>query len=145
MDYKYIKFCCANVYKILFSCMLFVVMSNLSSSNMHFEPDNGLMKITKYVSCPAGFGIREVFCAACPPHYFSPDKTSDCQKCHKGFHQPVAGSENCVKCPSIFSSGCQMVSTRMRSNLLQSTEIKILTYLQITFTDTQLLYLFDLG
>lgn len=89
--------------------MLFTVISNLSSNNMQYEPDSGLIKLAKYVSCPAGFGIREVFCAACPPHHFSPNQMSECQKCYKGFHQPIAGSENCVKCPSIFASGCQMV------------------------------------
>lgn len=77
----------------------------------HFESDYGLIKIKKYVSCSPGFGIREVFCGACPPHHYSPDKLTECLKCRKGFHQPVAGSEKCVKCPNLFASGCYMVTS----------------------------------
>jgi len=62
-----------------------------------------------FVSCGPGFGIREVFCGACPPHHYSPDGSVDCFRCSKGFHQPVAGSAKCVKCPSFFVPGCNMV------------------------------------
>lgn len=84
-------------------------MSKLSLINTNFEPVYSLMKMTKFVSCPPGFGIREVFCGACPPHHYSPDKSTECLKCPKWFHQPVAGSENCVKCPNLFASGCFLV------------------------------------
>ncbi|XP_022182320.1 uncharacterized protein LOC111042121 isoform X1 [Myzus persicae] len=85
-----------------------VVMSKLSLIDTHFEPDNSRMNMRNFVSCAAGFGIREVFCAACPPHHYSPDKSIECLKCVKGFHQPVAGSEKCVRCRNIFASGCYM-------------------------------------
>lgn len=89
----------------------FSVMSKLSLIDTHFEPDNSRMNMRNFVSCAAGFGIREVFCAACPPHHYSPDKSIECLKCVKGFHQPVAGSEKCVRCRNIFASGCYMVGT----------------------------------
>ncbi|CAH1736626.1 unnamed protein product [Aphis gossypii] len=85
-----------------------LVTSKLSLIDTHFEPDYSRMSIKKFVSCAPGFGIREVFCAACPPHHYSPDKSIECLKCAKGFHQPIAGSEKCVKCRNIFSSGCYM-------------------------------------
>ncbi|XP_022182330.1 uncharacterized protein LOC111042121 isoform X2 [Myzus persicae] len=84
------------------------IMSKLSLIDTHFEPDNSRMNMRNFVSCAAGFGIREVFCAACPPHHYSPDKSIECLKCVKGFHQPVAGSEKCVRCRNIFASGCYM-------------------------------------
>jgi len=84
-------------------------MSKLSLIDTHFEPDYSRMNIKKFVFCGPGFGIREVFCAACPPHHYSPDKSIECLKCAKGFHQPVAGSEKCVKCRHIFANGCYMV------------------------------------
>ncbi|CAH1736627.1 unnamed protein product [Aphis gossypii] len=84
------------------------ITSKLSLIDTHFEPDYSRMSIKKFVSCAPGFGIREVFCAACPPHHYSPDKSIECLKCAKGFHQPIAGSEKCVKCRNIFSSGCYM-------------------------------------
>ncbi|CAH1736758.1 unnamed protein product [Aphis gossypii] len=83
-----------------------VVISKLSLIDTNFEPDSSRMNLKKFVSCTPGFGIREVFCAACPPHHYSPDKSIECLKCVKGFHQPVAGSEKCIKCRNIFSSGC---------------------------------------
>ncbi|XP_026818813.1 uncharacterized protein LOC113557470 [Rhopalosiphum maidis] len=82
------------------------IMSKLSLIETNFEPDR--MSTKNFVSCSSGFGIREVFCAACPPHHYSPDKSIECFKCAKGFRQPVAGSDKCVKCTNIFSSGCYM-------------------------------------
>ncbi|CAI6363057.1 unnamed protein product [Macrosiphum euphorbiae] len=84
------------------------IMSKLSLIDTQFEPDYSQMNIKQIVFCAPGFGIREVFCAACPPHHYSPDKSIECLKCPKGFHQPVAGSEKCVKCRNIFSNGCYM-------------------------------------
>lgn len=83
----------------------------------HFVPDYGRMKINKYVSCSPGFGIREVFCGACPSHYYSSDRIADCLKCHKGFYQPIAGSENCVKCLSPFSRDCYMICIQCRARI----------------------------
>lgn len=96
---------------------LFLVTSKLSLIDTHFEPDYSRMSMKKFVSCAPGFGIREVFCAACPPHHYSPDKSIECLKCAKGFHQPIAGSEKCVKCRNIFSSGCYMVSGDLNKGL----------------------------
>ncbi|KAF0743182.1 Mitochondrial GTPase 1, partial [Aphis craccivora] len=72
------------------------------------------MNLKKFVSCTPGFGIREMFCAACPPHHYSTDKSITCLKCVKGFHQPVAGSEKCIKCHNIFSSGCFMEGVSLK-------------------------------
>lgn len=112
---------CCVLYVYNFNCSLvmlthigifcFSVMSKLSLIDTHFEPDYSRMNIKKIVFCAPGFGIREVFCAACPPHHYSPDKSIECLKCKKGFHQPVAGSEKCVKCRTIFANGCYMVGT----------------------------------
>ncbi|VVC30856.1 Immunoglobulin-like domain,Tyrosine-protein kinase ephrin type A/B receptor-like,Immunoglobulin-like [Cinara cedri] len=82
------------------------VLSKYSSIDTIFESDRVRTTVKTFVSCGPGFGIREVFCSACPPHHYSPDKSVDCLKCNKGFHQPVAGSVNCVKCPNRFASGC---------------------------------------
>ena len=87
------------------------VVSNYSLFDTRFESDHDRMNVKMFVSCAPGFGIREVFCSACPPHHYSPGKSADCLKCSPGFHQPVPGSENCVKCPNIFASGCYMVRT----------------------------------
>jgi hypothetical protein len=84
-------------------------MSKLSLIETNFSPDH--ISTNNFISCSPGFGIREVFCAACPPQHYSPDKSIKCLKCAKGFHQPVAGSDKCVKCTNIFVSGCRMVST----------------------------------
>ncbi|XP_025190793.1 uncharacterized protein LOC112591252 [Melanaphis sacchari] len=84
------------------------IMSKFSLIDTNFEPDHSRMHLKNFVSCTPGFGILEVFCAACPPHHYSPDKSIQCLKCAKGFHQPIAGSEKCVKCRNIFSSGCYM-------------------------------------
>ncbi|XP_026804415.1 uncharacterized protein LOC113547993 [Rhopalosiphum maidis] len=82
------------------------IMSKLSLIGTNFAPDH--ISTYNFISCSPGFGIREVFCAACPPQHYSPDKSIKCLKCAKGFHQPVAGSEKCVKCTNIFTSGCHM-------------------------------------
>ncbi|XP_060853047.1 uncharacterized protein LOC132930939 isoform X2 [Rhopalosiphum padi] len=83
-----------------------IVMSKLSLIETNFSPDH--ISTNNFISCSPGFGIREVFCAACPPQHYSPDKSIKCLKCAKGFHQPVAGSDKCVKCTNIFASGCHM-------------------------------------
>uniref|UniRef100_A0A2S2NBE5 Ig-like domain-containing protein n=1 Tax=Schizaphis graminum TaxID=13262 RepID=A0A2S2NBE5_SCHGA len=82
------------------------IMSKLSLIETNFAPDH--TSTNNFVSCSPGFGIREVFCAACPPQHYSPDKSIKCLKCAKGFHQPVAGSDKCVKCTNIFTTGCYM-------------------------------------
>lgn len=105
-------FTCYEHLLILHIFCFFLVISKLSLIDTNFEPDSSRMNLKKFVSCTPGFGIREVFCAACPPHHYSPDKSIECLKCVKGFHQPVAGSEKCIKCRNIFSSGCYVVSTR---------------------------------
>lgn len=98
-------------------------MSKYSLTDMYFETDQDRMHVDNFISCSPGFGIREVFCSACPPHHYSPDKSADCLKCSQGFHQPVAGSEKCVKCPSLFASGCYMV--RIDTNTVQITRVQL--------------------
>ncbi|VVC27685.1 Tyrosine-protein kinase ephrin type A/B receptor-like [Cinara cedri] len=82
------------------------IVSKYSMIDAHFVPNRDRMNVTVFVSCAPGFGIHEVFCTACPPHHYSPDKSTDCLKCNAGFHQLVAGSAKCVKCPHLFANGC---------------------------------------
>ncbi|XP_025407615.1 uncharacterized protein LOC112681585 [Sipha flava] len=84
------------------------IVSKFSLIDTHFESDRGRTKVKTFVACAPGFGIREVFCGACPPHHYSANVSADCLKCPKGFHQPVAGSNKCLKCPHPFASGCYM-------------------------------------
>ncbi|KAE9539672.1 hypothetical protein AGLY_004924, partial [Aphis glycines] len=99
------------------------IISKLSLIDTNFGPDSSRMNLKKFVSCTPGFGIREVFCAACPPHHYSPDKSIECLKCVKGFHQPVAGSENLFI--GMFNSRdfvCILLPRRERKNVLSSSQ-----------------------
>lgn len=87
-------------------------MSKFSLVDAYFEPDLRRIKATgtkSTVSCGPGFGVREVFCAACPPHHYSPDRSTVCLKCDKGYHQPVAGSSKCVRRLNLLIQGGRMV------------------------------------
>lgn len=91
------------------------VVSKFSLVDAHFEPDMRWVKAmgTKStVSCGPGFGVREVFCAACPPHHYSPDRSTVCLKCDKGYHQPVAGSSKCVRRLNFLIQGRRMVQVQ---------------------------------
>lgn len=86
-----------------------IVISKYSAIDTFFEPDIGGIRLEQFVACTPGFGIREIFCAACQVHYFSPDQSAECVACPTGFHQPIAGSDKCVKCPNVFASGCEVI------------------------------------
>ncbi|VVC32942.1 Tyrosine-protein kinase ephrin type A/B receptor-like [Cinara cedri] len=88
------------------------IQSKYSLIDTYFKSDLTRKIVNKFVSCKPGFGIREVFCSACPPHHYSPDKSADCLKCSKGFYQPVAGSVKCVKCPNFLANGCNKINTK---------------------------------
>lgn len=90
------------------STLIFAVINQLTYIYTHFEPDYVRTNVKTFTSCEPGFGIREIFCSACPLHHFSPNKSAECFKCPSGFHQPVAGSKKCVKCPNIFVAGCKI-------------------------------------
>ncbi|XP_050528372.1 uncharacterized protein LOC126898420 isoform X2 [Daktulosphaira vitifoliae] len=84
------------------------LMTKLSTIRKNFEPNMDRLTVQNVVSCLGGFGLLGIVCVACPVHHYSPNMSAECIKCPKGYHQLTAGSEKCVKCPTIFASGCDL-------------------------------------